>query len=88
MAAVAAPIIFVGSMIFTTVIFPNYFTDIREVSRQMLQQQGLAPDAIQQQLDAADAVGTPLVNAATGAIATIVTGAIASAVIAVFARKR
>jgi hypothetical protein len=88
MAAVAAPIIFIGSLIFTMILFPNYFTDIREVSRQMLQQQGASPEVIQQQVDAASAAGTPLINAVTGAIATIVTGAIASAAIAVFFRKR
>jgi hypothetical protein len=88
MAAIAAPIIFVGSMIFTTVLFPSYFADIREVQRQMLQQQGLAAEEVQRQLEAAMATQTPVLNAATGAIATIITGAIASALIAIGVRRK
>lgn len=88
MAAIAAPIIFVGSLVFTTVLFPNYFTDILNVQQQMLQQQGLPADEIQRQLEAAKATQTPVINAATGAVATVVTGALASALIAIGVRRK
>jgi hypothetical protein len=88
MAAFAAPIVFAGSMIFTSLLFPSYFTDLRDVQRQLLQQQGLPPDEIQRQVEAAMAMQTPVVNAATGAIATIVTGALASALIAIGVRRK
>jgi hypothetical protein len=88
MAAIAAPIIFVGSLVFTSVLFPTYFTDIREMQRQILQQEGVPADEIQRQVDAAMAMQTPLINAATGAIATIITGAIASALIAIGVRRK
>jgi len=87
-AALGAIIIFVGSYVFTTVAFPTYFTDIEQVQREMLQAQGLAPAEIEAQVKAAEAMQTPFMNAATGAVATIITGLIASLLIAVRVRKR
>lgn len=79
MAIVAGIVIFCCSLIFTTVAFPNYLTDINEMSRQMMLQQGLPADEVQRALDANAA--TPVANALSGFIGTVMTGIVASAVI-------
>lgn len=79
MAITAGVVIFCCSLVFTTVAFPNYLADINEMSRRMMQEQGMPADEIQRALDAN--ATTPLMNALTGFIGTVMTGIIASAVI-------
>lgn len=88
MAAVAAPIIFAGSMLFTTVLFPSYFTDLQAMQTQMLTAQGLPADEVKRQVEATMQMQTPVANALTGAVATVITGAIASVLLAVGLRKK
>src|SRR5687768_10879956 len=88
MAVIGAAIIFVCSYLFTSVAFPSYFEDINAMARQVLQGQGKTPAEIQAFLDDQSASQTPLMNALVGFIMTIVTGVIASAVIAAFIRQR
>ena len=88
MAAIAAPIIFVGSMIFTRVLFPNYFAELQDIQTQMLTSQGLPADEVKRQVEQAMQMQTPVANALTGAVATVITGAIASALIAIGVRKK
>lgn len=87
-AALAAPLIFAGSIIFTTVAFPDYFAELRAVYEEILRAEGKSPAEITAALDAASATQTPFIQAATGAIATIVTGFAASMVIAAIGRSR
>ena len=88
MAVIAGVIIFVSSFLFTTVAFPSYFEDVNTMARQVLQQQGKSEAEIQSFLDAQAPGQTPFLNALVGFIMTIVTGVIASAVIAAFIRHR
>jgi hypothetical protein len=89
MAIVASAVIFVGSLLFTTVVFPDYFAQLRDVYAGMLQEQGKSAAEIQQALAAQDAVQRPLPQASFGAIGTIVTGVLVSLVLAkLAARKR
>ena len=88
MSAVGALIIFIGSYVIVTVVFPNYFTEVQEAGRIALGAQGLSEDAIQAQLDAMAPMQTPLVNALTGAVATVVTGLIESLIIASFVKSK
>ncbi|MCU0256085.1 MAG: DUF4199 domain-containing protein [Vicinamibacterales bacterium] len=88
MAVVAAVVIAAGSYLFTTVLFPNYFDDLRDMQTQMLKAQGVAEAEIARQVEAAMQMQTPVINAVTGAIGTIVTGAIASALIAIGVRRK
>jgi hypothetical protein len=87
LSAVAAPIVFIQSYLFTTVIFSGYFADLRVVHEKMLRDSGLDDAAVAQAL--ADA-GTPTSfgNAITGAIATIMTGVVVSSIAAVFIRAK
>ncbi|MGV8039567.1 MAG: DUF4199 domain-containing protein [Thermoanaerobaculaceae bacterium] len=88
MSVIGAVVIFCGSLLFTTVAFPNYFAELRAVQEQMLQARGLAADEVARQVAAAAAFQTPLVQALMGAVGTVVTGFVASLVIAAFRRAR
>jgi len=88
MSAIAAVVIFCGSMIFTTVAFPDYFREVEEAGRQAMQARGMTPDAIDAAIAAQRPMQTPVINAATGAVATVITGLLASVLIAMRHRRR
>ena len=85
---VASVIIFVGSLLFTTVVFPNYFADIQAAQTEMLKSAGMSADQINSQVAAAAAMQTPLMNAISGVIGTVVTGVIVAAIAGAFLRKK
>ena len=87
-AVVAAPIIFLGSILFTSVVFPSYFEEVRGAQETMLRESGMPEEMIRQRLDATAVTQTSVFNAALGAFMTILTAAVASAVIALFVRAR
>ena len=88
MAIIAGAVIFVCSLLFTTVAFPNYFEEINTISRELLQKQGLSEPEITERVNAASRWQTPVMNALAGFLGTFVTGVIASAVMAAFIRQR
>ncbi len=47
MAIIAGVIIFCCSLLFTTVAFPNYLTDINEMSGRLMLQQGMPAEEVQ-----------------------------------------
>jgi hypothetical protein len=86
MSAIGAVVIFVGAYLMVTVVFPNYFVEVQEAGRMALQAQGMSAEAIQAQMDAMAPMQTPLANAMTGAIATVITGLIESLILAAFVK--
>jgi len=88
MSAVGAIVIFVGSYVLVTAVFPNYFMEVQEAGRVTLGAQGLSEQAIQAQLDAMAPMQTPLANSLTGGIATIITGLIESLILAAFIKAK
>lgn len=87
-SVLASVLIFCGSLLFTTVVFPSYFDELRTVHTSMLEQAGKSPEEVRAQVEAMAATQTPFLQALFGAIGTMVTGLVASLVIAAFARKR
>ena len=87
-SAIGAVIIFAGSILFTTVVFPEYFSDVQAMMEQMLSDKGMSGEEIQQVLDAQAAFSNPLVNAITGAVMTIIFGCIFSLIIAIFVKAK
>ena len=85
---VAAVIIFGSSMVFTTVLFPEYFEELRAMQELLLREQGLDEAAIREQVAAAAPMQTPFMQAFAGFAGTTVTGLVVSAVAAIFLRKR
>lgn len=87
-SALAAALVFCGSILFTTVAFPGYFEEIRAVQTEILTKAGKSAEEVKSQVEAAAAMQTPFLQALFGAIGTVVTGLVASLVIAAFARRK
>jgi hypothetical protein len=87
MSVTAGVFLFFVSLLFTTVLFPHYFEELRTIHEQMLRTQGKTDAEIAQMLEVAASTQTPLFNALSGFLGTTVTGLIASALIGVFVRK-
>lgn len=88
MAIVAGVIIIASSLLFTTVVFPNYFAEVEQAYRSALQSQGKSDGEIAAAIQANAASATPMAQAMSGFIGTLVTGIVASAIIAIFVRRR
>lgn len=87
-SALAAVLVFCGSILFTTVAFPGYFEEIRAVQTGILEKAGKSPEEVKAQVEAMAAMQTPFLQALFGAIGTIVTGFVVSLVVAAFARRK
>lgn len=88
MAVIAGIVIIGSSLLFTTVAFPEYFTEIERMSRQIMQQQGKSEAEIAEALGPSRAMATPMTQALAGFTGTLITGIVASAAIAVVVRAR
>lgn len=88
MAIVAGVIIIVASLVFTTVVFPDYLEEIQQAYRAALERQGKTEVEIAAAIQANAASATPMAQAMSGFIGTLVTGIVASAIIAIFVRRR
>ena len=88
MAIVAGVIIIVSSLLFTTVLVPHYAQDLERMYRASLQQQGKTDADIASAVQASAASWTPMAQAMSGFIGTLVTGILSSAVIGYFVRRR
>jgi len=88
LSLVASVIIFAGSLLFTTVAFPTYFSDIQASQTEMLKAAGVSEADIKTQVAASAAMQTPFVNAISGVIGTVVTGVLVAAIAGAFLRKK
>ncbi len=83
---VASVFIFAGSLLFTTVVFPDYFTQLQEMGRQVYEAKGLNEAEIQTAMEVNAALQTPFWQAFLGVMATMVTSLVASLITAAFVR--
>jgi hypothetical protein len=88
MAIVAGVLIIASSLVFTTIVFPNSLAEVEQMYRARLQQQGRTESEITAAIQANAASATPMAQAESGFVGTLVTGILASAVIAIFVRRR
>jgi hypothetical protein len=88
MAIVAGVIIIASSLLFTTVAFPDYVTQVEDATRASLLQQGKTESEVAEALRVNAASTTPMAQAMSGFLGTLVTGILASAVIAIFVRAK
>ena len=88
MSIIGGVIIFFGSLLFTMVVFPNYFEEIRSMGIEILRAQGLSESEITARIQRQAGVQTSFMQAFFGFLGTVVTGLIASFVIAAFVRKK
>lgn len=81
-------IIIGGSLLFTTVAFPNYFAEIAAVQEQQLRAAGQSEEQIRTFMQMSAPGRTPMAQALTGFLGTMVTGVVVSAILAIFIRAR
>jgi hypothetical protein len=92
MSVIGGVIIIASSLLFTTLLFPNYFVEIEEMGRRVMEQQGKSAAEIDAALQRSRAMATPMRQAMAGFLGTVITGIVVSAMIAttfaVFRRRR
>jgi len=88
MSVIGGVIIIGSSLLFTTVAFPRYFEELRVAQTQMLINSGNTEAEAAAQMEMAAQFQTPWYQAIFGFFGTLLTGAVASLVIAIFARKK
>ena len=88
LSAVGAVIIFCGSYLFTSVVFPNYFEELRTVQTEMLRSAGQSEEEIARAVSAGAVMQTPLMQAISGVMGTIATGLVFSLILGIFFRKK
>lgn len=85
---VAAAIVFAGSYLLTTTVFPNYFAEVKAAGEALLAKAGRTPEQVAADMAKNAAMYEPLANSVTGAIGTTVTGLVVSLVAAAFLRRK
>ena len=88
MSIIGSIIIFVTSLIFTTLIFPNYFNELQEMHRQILLESGKSSDEIEMLIIQMNVTQTSFLQALFGMIGTIVTGFIISLILGSIFKKK
>ncbi|MEK6570497.1 MAG: DUF4199 domain-containing protein [Bacteroidota bacterium] len=88
MSVIGGLILFFTSLLFTTVVFPHYFEELRTIQEQMLKESGKSEQEIMQEMQAAATMSTSFINAISGFIGTVVTGLTASLIIGAIVRKK
>ena len=79
-------LIFAGSLLITTVLYPEYFTEIRAAGADMARRAGQSEEAVRAILETP--TQTPIQGALGGLIGTVATGLLASLIIAAFLRRK
>jgi len=88
MSVVAGVIVIGSSLLFTTVVFPQYFEEMRVVQAEMMKAAGKTDVEIAAQLEMAAQSQTPMMAAVFGFIGTVFIGLVSSLVIGAFIRKK
>ena len=87
-SVIASVLIFLGSLLFTAVVFPSYFREMEALGRLKMAQQGLAPDQIEALVLAQAPMQRPLPAAFANMLVTWFTGLLTSLVAATWFRKK
>jgi hypothetical protein len=88
MATVAGVVIICSSLLFTTVVYTNYFAELEAMQVSLLQEQGVSEEEIARQVAESRAANTPMGQAVQGFMGTLITGIVVSAVIAIRIRSQ
>lgn len=85
---VASMFIFLGSLLFTMVVFPDYFQEIQAAGAEVYAGMGMSEADVQAAMEANAASQTPLWQALLGVIGTMVTTLVVSLITAIFVRAK
>ncbi len=87
-SVVGGVLIALGSVFLTTIVFPNYFQEIQDAGRAMMEKAGLSAENIESQLRVNASMYQPWPNALNGFIGTVATGLVVTVIAGAFLRKR
>jgi hypothetical protein len=85
---IAGVLIFFSSIIFTTLLYPEYFNEIQDSYRQILTSAGKSEVEIEKLLEENSRTQTPFLQALFGFIGTFLTGLLGSSIFSAIFRKR
>jgi hypothetical protein len=88
MSVIAGIVVAAASLLLTTLLVPEYFSEIARISREGMQRQGRTDAEIARALESSAAWAQPMAQAMAGFTATLITGIVASAAIALVIRAR
>jgi len=88
MSLVAGAIIFAGSWLITTTVFPTYYADMRAMTEKVLVAKGLTPEQIAAAMEKQKGMMTPMGSSVAAFIGTTVTGLLAALIAAGLIRNR
>ena len=88
MATIAGVVVICSSLLFTTVVYTDYFAELEAMNVKMLREQGVPESEIDRQVTAERASNTPMGQALLGFTGTLITGIVASALLSIAIRRR
>ncbi|MGA2260327.1 MAG: DUF4199 domain-containing protein [Acidobacteriota bacterium] len=88
MSLIAGVILFCWSYLFTSVLYPNYFAEMRAMQEDVLRKAGQSQAEITAVLDLMAKTQTSLIQAISGFAGCVITGLVCSLVIGAFIRKK
>jgi hypothetical protein len=88
MSIVAGVVVILSSLLFTSVIYTDYLSGLESLDRQQLARQGKTAAEIDAEVGKTLQFYTPMNYAIGGFMGTLITGIVASSVIAVWVRSR
>ena len=83
---IGAVLVFAGSWVMTTVVFPDYYAEYAAGMSASLAAAGLAADQVEAQMAVIEQT-SPVSSAASGSLGAILTSLVAAAVIGIFKRQ-
>lgn len=87
-SAIGGAIIFASSLLFTLVVFPDYFRDLRVIQETRLREKGRSEEEISTKLAQSSKIYAPASQATQGYVGTLVTGVLVSFAGAAFTKKK
>ena len=88
MATIAGVVVICSSLLFTTVVYTDYFAELEAMNVKMLREQGVPEAEIDREVTAARASNTPMGQALLGFTGTLITGIVASALLSIAIRRK
>jgi hypothetical protein len=88
MSLIAGVILFLTSYLFTSVLYPDYFAEMKTFQENALRQAGKSPQEIKIAMETVAMTANSLVQGISALTGTLVTGLICSLVIAAFVRHK
>ena len=87
-SVIGGVIIFAASLLFTLVVFPDHFKDLRVIQETRLREKGKTEEEIAAKMRRSEKIDSPASQATSGLMGTLLTGIVGSAVGSTFIKKK